>query len=178
MKLKKLFAVAATLFVMGFSAFAFDGKTFWKEYGGGLKNGDSLVHMGVGLSGFGTGGWFIPPVSVGYEKLVHINGMLPFSFGGFAAVSGYGATNFFCVDLDAAATARYHFNLGIDKLDVYTGLLVGAKVSIDNAADDNLNFYILYGANVGASYFFNEKSAISVDCGYPYWVNVKYTMKL
>lgn len=177
MKSKKILGIVVALFVGISSSFAFDGSSFWKEYGAGLKNGDSLIHAGVGLSGFGVGGWFIPPVSLGYEKLVHINDMLPFSFGGFAAVSGYGATNFFCVDVDAAATARYHFNLGIDKLDVYSGFLLGAKLSLDNAADDNLNFYILWGANVGASYFFNEKSAISVDFGYPYWVNVKYTMK-
>lgn len=177
MKLKKLFAVAATLFVMGFSAFAFDGKTFWKEYGGGLKNGDSLIHLGVGFSGIVTGGWFIPPVSAGYEKMVHINGMLPFSFGGFAAVSGYGGSNYFALGLDAAATARYHFNLGIEKLDVYAGLLVGATINFDNVEEVRVSPGILYGGNAGASYFFNDKTAVSVDFGYPYWVNAKFTMK-
>lgn len=94
MKLKKLFAVAATLFVMGFSTFAFDGKTFWKEYGGGLKNGDSLVQAGVNL-------WLSDGVHPGF----------------------------------------------------------------------------LWGTNAGATWFFTDKIAATIESGYPYWVNVKFTMK-
>lgn len=192
MKSKKIVAVVVALFVAVSSSFAFDGKTFWKEYGGGLKNGDSLIHAGVGLSGFGNGGWFIPPVSVGYEKLVHINDMLPFSFGGMAAVSGYGYSYDYAdysdmtiktrrcsyLNLDVAATARYHFNFGIDKLDVYAGFMAGLSLGLDNNEKLDVHPGFLWGASAGASWFFTDKIAASADFGYPYYINAKFTMKL
>lgn len=161
MKIKKLFAVVATLFIVCSSTFAFDGNTFWKEYGGGLKNGDSLVHAGVGFGGLLT-------ADVAYEKLVHINNTLPFSFGGMAAVR-IGSI----LDIDAAATARYHFNFGVEKLDVYAGFMAGVSLLMY----DGVHPRFLWGGNVGASWFFTDKIAASIDCGYPYWVNAKFTMK-
>ncbi len=168
MKSKKILVALVALFVGISSSFAFDGKTFWKEYGGGLKNGDSLVHAGVGF-----GGGLIANAS--YEKFVHINNMLPFSFGGMAAAR---IGPFF--EVDAAATARYHFNLGIDKLDVYLGFLAGVGLYFGDAAGDtdlSIAPGFLWGTNVGATWFFTDKIAASVDCGYPYWVNAKFTMK-
>lgn len=159
--MKKIVAVVVALFVAISSSFAFDGATFWKEYGGGLKNGDSLVHAGVGF-----GGGLIANAS--YEKLVHINDTLPFSFGGMAGVR-FGSV----LTIDAAATARYHFNFGVDKLDVYLGALAGVGLWMY----DGVQPYFLWGTNVGATWFFTDKIAASVDCGYPYWVNAKFTMK-
>lgn len=169
MKSKKIVAVVVALFVAVSSSFAFDGKTFWKEYGGGLKNGDSLIHAGVGF-----GGGLIADVS--YEKLVHINDMLPFSFGAMAGVRlGYGFV------IDAAATARYHFNFGIDKLDVYAGFMAGVDLYIGDAAgdtDSGIAPGFLWGGHAGASWFFTDKIAASADFGYPYYINAKFTMKL
>lgn len=178
MKSKKIVAVVVALFVAVSSSFAFDGKTFWKEYGAGLKNGDSLVHAGVGFSGFIPGGWLIPPVSVGYERLVHINDMLPFSFGGIAAVSGYGGSNYSSFDLDVAGTARYHFNFGVEKLDVFAGFMVGATINFDNIEETKIHPGILWGGHAGASWFFTDKIAATADFGYPYYINAKFTMKL
>lgn len=191
MKIKKLFAVVATLFIVCSSTFAFDGNTFWKEYGGGLKNGDSLVHVGVGLNTGIFGGDFkyvIPPINASYERMVHINDTLPFSFGGFASVYGWGiempdgydyTTMSFkyktisFTNIGAAATAKYHFNFGIKNLDVYAGFMAG--VSIVFADTTGAGF--LWGTNLGATWFFTDKIAASVDLGYPYLLNAKFTMK-
>lgn len=192
MKIKKLFAVVATLFIVCSSTFAFDGNTFWKEYGGGLKNGDSLVHVGVGLNTGIFGGDFkyvIPPINASYERMVHINDTLPFSFGGFATVFGWGWDSYefnsntyemkpitaSLTTIGVAATAKYHFNFGIKNLDVYAGFMAGVGIMLGNQVSTTAGF--LWGTNLGATWFFTDKIAASVDLGYPYLLNAKFTMK-
>lgn len=159
--MKKLFAIVTTLFIVCSSTFAFDGKTFWKEYGGGLKNGDSLVQAGVGFGGILT-------PNVTYERMFHINNTLPLSFGGMAGV-GIGSGLW----VNAAATAKWHFNFGIDKLDVYINAMAGVNLWLSNGVHPGF----LWGTNAGATWFFTDKIAATIESGYPYWVNAKFTMK-
>ncbi|MDD6970722.1 MAG: hypothetical protein SPH83_02120 [Treponema sp.] len=161
MKTKKVFAALFATFMIAASVSAFDGATFWKEYGGGIKNGDSVVHIGASLNFHGLN------VNGSYEKAVHINDMLPFTFGGTAGctfVSGGCMVN---VD----ALAKYHFNFGVEPLDVYAGVLLGANVSFPP------NFGFDYGGFAGATWFFTDKMGVTLEGGYPYWLNAKFTLK-
>ena len=159
--MKKIFAALFATFMIAASVSAFDGATFWKEYGGGIKNGDNIVHVGAALSFYGLN------VNGSYEKAVHINDMLPFTFGGtagFTFVSGGCMVN---VD----ALAKYHFNFGIEPLDVYAGVLLGANVSFPP------NFDFDCGGFAGATWFFTDKMGVTLETGWPYWLKAKFTLK-
>lgn len=161
MKTKKVFAALFASFMIAASVSAFDGATFWKEYGGGIKNGDSVVHIGASLNFHGLN------VNGSYEKAVHINDMLPFTFGGTA---GFTFVPGGCM-VNVDALAKYHFNFGIEPLDVYAGVLLGANVSFPP------NFGFDYGGFAGATWFFTDKMGVTLEGGYPYWLNAKFTLK-
>ena len=163
--MKKIFAALFATFMIAASVSAFDGATFWKEYGGGIKNGDSVVHIGASLNFHGLN------VNGSYEKAVHINDMLPFTFGGtagFTFVSGGCMVN---VD----ALAKYHFNFGVEPLDVYAGVVLGANVSF--VKDCSPIFRPDYGGFAGATWFFTDKMGVTLETGWPYWLNAKFTLK-
>ena len=163
--MKKIFAALFATFMIAASVSAFDGATFWKEYGGGIKNGDSVVHIGASLNFHGLN------VNGSYEKAVHINDMLPFTFGGtagFTFVSGGCMVN---VD----ALAKYHFNFGVEPLDVYAGVVLGANVSFVKDCPPNFGFD--YDVFAGATWFFTDKMGVTLETGWPYWLNAKFTLK-
>ena len=169
MKTKKVFAALFATFMIAASVSAFDGATFWKEYGGGIKNGDNIVH--IGAAPYLNYGLFGLNVNGSYEKAVHINDMLPFTFGGtagFTFVSGGCMVN---VD----ALAKYHFNFGIEPLDVYAGVMLGANGLFVKDWDPRFGFD--FGGIAGATWFFTDKMGVTLETGYPYWLNAKFTLK-
>ena len=168
MKTKKVFAALFASFMIAASVSAFDGATFWKEYGGGIKNGDNIVHIGAAPY---LGGVFGLHVNGTYEKAVHINNMLPFTFGGtdgFTFASGISIVN---VD----ALAKYHFNFGIEPLDVYAGVVLGANGVFLKGFGSAFGFD--WGGIAGATWFFTDNMGVTLETGYPYWLNAKFTLK-
>ena len=168
MKIKKVFAALFASFMIAASVSAFDGATFWKEYGGGIKNGDNIVHIGAApyLSGvFGL------HVNGTYEKAVHINNMLPFTFGGTAGFTF--ASGISVVNVDALA--KYHFNFGIEPLDVYAGVVLGANGVFLKGFGSAFGFD--WGGIAGATWFFTDNMGVTLETGYPYWLNAKFTLK-
>ena len=165
MKTKKVFAALFATFMIAASVSAFDGATFWKEYGGGIKNGDSVVHIGASLNFHGLN------VNGSYEKAVHINNMLPFTFGGTAGFT-FGS-GFSVVNVDALA--KYHFNFGIEPLDVYAGVMLGANGLFVKDWDPRFGFD--FGGMAGATWFFTDKMGVTLEGGFPYWLNAKFTLK-
>lgn len=168
MKTKKVFAALFATFMIAASVSAFDGATFWKEYGGGIKNGDNIVHIGAApyLSGvFGL------HVNGTYEKAVHINDMLPFTFGGTAGFTF--ASGISVVNVDALA--KYHFNFGIEPLDVYAGVVLGANGVFLKGFGSAFGFD--WGGIAGATWFFTDNMGVTLETGYPYWLNAKFTLK-
>ena len=163
--MKKIFAALFATFMIAASVSAFDGATFWKEYGGGIKNGDSIVNIGaaLGVSGLNVNG--------SYEKAVHINDMLPFTFGGTAGIT-FGS-GFSIVNVDALA--KYHFNFGVEPLDVYAGVLLGANVSFVKDCPPYFGFD--YDVFAGATWFFTDKMGVTLETGWPYWLKAKFTLK-
>ena len=165
MKTKKVFAALFATFMIAASVSAFDGATFWKEYGGGIKNGDNIVHIGASLNHYGFS------VNGSYEKAVHINDMLPFTFGGTAGFT-FGS-GFSVVNVDALA--KYHFNFGVEPLDVYAGVMLGAYGAFSRGYDPC--FYFDYGGFAGATWFFTDNMGVTLETGWPYWLNAKFTLK-
>ena len=168
MKTKKVFAALFATFMIAASVSAFDGATFWKEYGGGIKNGDNIVHIGAAPDiyyGFGL------HLNGSYEKAVHINDMLPFTFGGTAGFTF--ASGISIVNVDALA--KYHFNFGIEPLDVYAGVMLGAYGAFPRGYNPYFNFD--YGGFAGATWFFTDNMGVTLETGYPYWLNAKFTLK-
>ena len=165
MKTKKVFAALFASFMIAASVSAFDGATFWKEYGGGIKNGDNIVHIGASLNLYGFN------VNGSYEKAVHINNMLPFTFGGIA---GFTFSSVGCM-VNVDALAKYHFNFGIEPLDVYAGVMLGANGLFVKDWEPRFNFDPC--GIVGATWFFTDKMGVTLETGYPYWLNAKFTLK-
>lgn len=169
MKTKKVFAALFASFMIAASVSAFDGATFWKEYGGGIKNGDNIVHIGAApsllYSGFGL------HINASYEKAVHINDMLPFTFGGTAGFTF--ASGISIVNVDALA--KYHFNFGIEPLDVYAGVVLGANGVFLKGFGSAFGFD--WGGIAGATWFFTDNMGVTLETGYPYWLNAKFTLK-
>lgn len=173
--MKKFFLVLTSLFVIGTSSFAFDGETFWREYGGGLKNGSSVINVGVGLTNiFGYDGIAIPPLSASYEKCVLIADMLPFSFGGNVSFYGFGSSDVFYSNIAVDAFAKYHFNFGVPNLDVYAALAVGPRFETYR---DNFYTYFNWGTFIGAGWYFTDNFGLVAEAGYPYWFNLKASFK-
>lgn len=168
MKTKKVFAALFASFMIAASVSAFDGATFWKEYGGGIKNGDNIVHIGAAPY---LGGVFGLHVNGTYEKAVHINNMLPFTFGGTAGFTF--ASGISIVNVDALA--KYHFNFGIEPLDVYAGVVLGAKGVFLKGFGSAFGFD--WGGIAGATWFFTDNMGVTLETGWPYWLNAKFTLK-
>lgn len=169
MKTKKVFAALFASFMIAASVSAFDGATFWKEYGGGIKNGDNIVH--IGAAPYLNYGLFGLNVNGSYEKAVHINNMLPFTFGGTAGFSFASGVSVVNVD----ALAKYHFNFGIEPLDVYAGVVLGAFGAFWKGYDPLFNFD--WGGIAGATWFFTDNMGVTLETGWPYWLNAKFTLK-
>ncbi len=139
----------------------FNVNSFWKDYGGGLKNGDNLAGVGVGFAGY-------LPIIASYERMVHINNTIPLSFGATASVNLLSSLSF-----NAFGTAKWHFNFGIDKLDVFLGAMLGAWIIPSSSSP----VWLSGGGTIGASWFFTDKFAVTLESGYPYYGTLKATMK-
>ena len=93
--------------------------------------------------------------------------MLPFTFGGTAGFT-FGS-GFSVVNVDALA--KYHFNFGVEPLDVYAGVVLGAKVVFLKGFDFD------WGGIAGATWFFTDNMGVTLETGWPYWLNAKFTLK-
>lgn len=172
--MKKFFLVLTSLFVIGTSSFALDAKTLWTSYGGGLKNGSSVINAGIGLTSIFGYGIAIPPLSISYERCVLIADMLPFSFGGNVSFFGFGDSDIFYSNIAVDAFAKYHVNFGVPNLDVYAGLAIGPGF---HWYKDYAAVYFNWGTFIGAGWYFTDNFGLVAEAGYPYWLNVKASFK-
>ena len=97
--------------------------------------------------------------------------MLPFSFGGAAGFTFASGLSIFNVD----ALAKYHFNFGVEPLDVYAGVVLGMNGYFWKGLDPVFGFD--WGGIAGATWFFTDKIGVTLETGYPYWLNAKFTLK-
>lgn len=187
MKIKKIIATVAAVFALGTSAFAFEWSECWQNYGGGIEKGDMILSVGLGLN-YGAfsylgdeGGYFIPNILADFEIAQPI-WLLPFTFGGYLGVDGYGCKTGgdynSWVRTSFGGLAKYHVQLPVEKLDVYLGLKLGLSIWNNKWDYDNSNgtnnsgsdstWYFDGNYVLGASYYFTNLIGVNAELGYPY----------
>lgn len=195
--MKKLFVLVAVA-AMATSAFAFDFMKSSKA----VKNGDILAHVGIGYYPYVTlksdDTYVIPPISAAVDYMLPIE--LPISVGGLISYSGAGysysytdsdgtmKTETKISNLVVGVRANWHFDIGIDKIDAYSGILLGidklgstitySPQEYSDLDEDYGTTGLAYGVQAGINYFINPKLAIFVEGGYgPAFFSVGATMK-
>ena len=168
MNLKK---IALVVILTGFGMASSFAQTYSK--------GDNLVNAGIGIGGgFGT------PIGLSYEHgfTDKISGGAYAAYASKTTPTGFG--DFKYTYILTAARASYHFDLGVDKLDPYLGVILGyniasAKWTGAGAMPANSAGGVIYGGHAGARYFFSEKIGIFAEAGYGVGnLNVGLTFKL
>lgn len=187
--LKALFAAIVLLFSANAFADNFRWSECWCNYGGYIEGGDFLINIesGVNFADFTTyslsmgSPWYIPPmmVEVNYVQPIW---KLPFTFGAFAGMNGYGATYrkynsskndwentpFSCWNIFFGGQIAYHIMLPPKNLDVYavTKLIGNVPIITDPAYVSPYFFYA--GEGIGAYWFFGKNFAANLELGWPF----------
>ena len=163
--------------------------------------GDKVLNIGIGLgSTYYTGLYYhttVPPISVsgeyGFKDGILEKGVIGLGgYLGYAAYKweyndygynyGWKYTNFII-----GARGSFHYPL-VDKLDTYTGLMLGARIVTETEYGD----YITGGTTSSASgsgvvlswyagcrYYFNDKFAAMAELGYGVsWLTLGISLKL
>jgi len=150
-----------------------------------FSKGDKIVNVGIGVGSYYGGDGYtssIPPFTVSFEQGI-IDGLLDgkasIGVGGYLAYtankweSTYGSTTFgykySYFILGARGVFHYQF---VDKLDTYTGLMLGYNVVSSSTFGDGMGGSsptasgIGYSAFIGARYHFSDKFAAFAEIGY------------
>lgn len=152
-----------SLFTIATIAFSAQ-KTQAQEY----EQGSLVANVGIGLGG-GLGLPISASVDYGFKEKI--------SLGGFV---GFSTTNedlgFFKVNYTyilVGARAGYHFDLGVDKLDPYAGVLLGynaASVGFEPDPGPPFNNItaggVIFGGFAGARYYITDNIGAFAELGY------------
>ncbi len=182
---KKFLAVFAALFVFGTAgSFAFDWSQCWCNYGGGIEEGDWILHVDTGLgdwviyNNYGYDAWTTPYLEVGLSYAGFI-GKLPFTFGGFVGFDGHG---YRYSDNDVRTYLKiytggdiaYHLQLPPKIIDLYGGLRAGVKLRLGDY-DGRVN--VLFDPYIGVNFFFTDFFGLNVETGYENWLRAGLSFK-
>ena len=183
--MKKIGLLSALLLLFcgaNLSAKSFDWSKCWCNYGGGIKEGDIVVNVDGGLwySDFGYSVyddfWFIPPVMAEVQYAMKI-WELPFTFGGYAGMRGYGyeykneenktvSANYFGIFFGGEGT--YHIQLPPEGLDLYATTRIGLNIPFVKPGKYWSPDYFQFGQAFGANWFFNDSIGINLEFGFPF----------
>ena len=150
------------------SAKSFDWSKCWCNYGADIKEGDFIVNVDGGLwySDFGY--------SVQYAMKIW---ELPFTFGGYAGMRGYGYSYKNAENEDVSAKyfgvffggeASYHIQLPPEGLDLYATTRIGANIPFVKPGKHWTPDYFQFGQAFGANWFFNDTVGINLEFGFPF----------
>lgn len=159
--MKKLLTLAViTLVTIGMSA----KKSSAQEY----SQGSLVANVGVGLGG-GLGLPISASVDYGWKEKISLGGFVGFS-------SEKEDLGFFKVNytyLLVGARGAYHFDLGVDKLDPYAGVMLGynvASVGFDPDPGPPFNNIsaggVILGGFAGARYYVTDNIGAFAEIGY------------
>ena len=178
--MKKFTLVAALLVLFCGTSLAakdFDWSQCWCNYGGGIKQGDFIINADIGLlyddfalSGY-DGYWFCPPImaEVQYAQPIW---KLPFTFGGYAGIHGWGYKNSYYkatfMALFFGGEAAYHVQLPPKGLDLYLITRIGANIPLKNDYYAYYSGYFQFGEAIGANWFFGDVFGVNFELGYPF----------
>ena len=140
--MKKFTLVAALMVLLcgtSIAAKEFDWSQCWCNYGGGIKQGDFIVNTDLGLFyedldyNYIDGFWFMPPIMVEVQYAQPI-WKLPFTFGGYAGLHGWGVKNSYTKGsyfvLFFGGEAAYHIQMPPKGLDLYAVTRFGVNIPL------------------------------------------------
>lgn len=159
--MKKLFMLS--LFAIGIIAYGAQTAKA-QEY----EQGSKVVNFGIGLGG-GIGMPISASFDYGLKEKISVGGFL--GYAGEKEDLGFFKVNYTYILLGARAS--YHFDLGVDKLDPYAGLMLGynvASISFDPDPGPPFNNIsaggVILGGFAGARYGFTDKIGGFAELGY------------
>ena len=184
---KHTIAALLMIFLSGvsLSAKSFDWSQCWCNYGGGIHEGDFIVNISGGISPKDLsyakydGFWFIPPVmaEVQYAQPIW---KLPFTFGGYAGIRGYGykfdvTENGKLVEKNASywgiflgGEAEYHMRFPPEGLDLFAVTRIGINIPFVKPGKNWEPDYFQAGGALGANWFFNDLIGVNLEFGFPF----------
>jgi hypothetical protein len=165
-----------------------------------FDKGDMVLSFGLGLGSTYVGGWnsyyktSVPPIFVAGDYCLREDlGPGNLGVGGILAYSAYKyAYNFGAYDYGwkystfiIGARGTYHFVDLVDKLDLYGGVVLGAKIVSNKAYGDNAgsNYSVngsgaVYDLFAGARYYFSDNLAVMGELGYGIaWLKIGVSLK-
>ena len=166
-----------------------------------FDEGDIVVSAGFGLGSTYVGGWnnyykiSVPPVFIAGDYCLREDlGPGNLGVGGILAYSAYKYHyTYYTYDygwkystIMIGARGSYHFTDLVDKLDLYGGVVIGAKIVTDKAFGDNTgadytvnNSGALYDLFAGARYYLTDNFAVMGELGYGIaWLKAGVSLKL
>ena len=173
---KKFLAVFAALFVFGTAgSFAFDWSQCWCNSGGGIEQGDFILHVDTGLGKWmgQDRDWAVPYVEVGLNYAGFI-WKLPFTFGGYVGSDVRGYHDDLFARLFTGGDIAYHIQLPPEIIDLYAGNRVGVVIYMgdyDHNWDWTFDFY------AGANFFFTDSFGLNVEAGSFNWLRAGLSFK-
>ena len=162
---KLLFCLTLVLGV--FSVKAQSGVSFDKS--------TSYLHAGIGFGGgFYSGSITLPPISLSYEKAVtdkiSVGGIVGYSSSKYSYGFGGSSYDWKYTYLLIGAKGNYHFAT-TEKFDPYAGLTLGYNIVSVKSPGEVQGYAakgsaLLFGAQVGANYYFSSNTGAFAELGY------------
>jgi hypothetical protein len=151
-----------------------------------FDKGDKVLSFGLGLGSTYVGGWnsyyktSVPPIFVAGDYCLREDlGPGNLGVGGILAYSAYkteynngGIYGSKYTTFIIGARGTYHFVDLVDKLDLYGGVVLGAKIVNDKAYGDYSGVYSVNGSGAvydlfaGARYYFTDNLGVMGELGY------------
>ncbi|MFW6371043.1 MAG: hypothetical protein ACOC10_07570 [Bacteroidota bacterium] len=148
-----------------------------------FKLDDKVLNVGIGLGSTLYGSGYtasVPPISVSFEKCF-LDGIAEKGTIGIGGYLGYTAYKWDYYDWGwkysdfiIGPRGSFHYPL-VDKLDTYTGLLMGYEILTSKEYGNYLPGYsdytsrsggFIWAWHAGARYYFNEQFAVMAELGY------------
>jgi len=132
------------------------------------EQGSKVANLGIGLGG-GYGMPISLSVDYGWKEKISLGGIVGFS----TTTENLGFFDVSYTYIMVAARGAYHFDLGVDKLDPYAGVLLGynnASVGFEPDPGPPFNNIsaggAIYGGFLGARYGLTDKIGAFGEVGY------------
>jgi hypothetical protein len=143
-----------------------------------FNKGDKVLNLGLGLGATYYGGYYtsrMPSLTGSFEVCV-VDGLIEnkgsIGVGGYVGFSSAKYENYYkTTNFVFGARGSFHYPL-VEKLDTYTGLLLGYNIFSYNYYDSSTPPYtgstsgLASAWYIGARYYFNEKFSAMAELGY------------
>jgi hypothetical protein len=164
--MKRLFSISLALILL-IAQLAAQESTF--------RKGDNVLNLGLGLGATYYNNRYIsssPALTASYEVCI-IDGLIDnkgsIGVGGYFAFSSAKSEVYRTSNFIFGARGNFHYPL-VDKLDTYTGLLLGYNVfnntHISNNTDLGPSSALASAWYIGGRYYFNEQFSAMAELGY------------